>query len=413
MKKFASIVLIALLTLSMCFALVACGCDDGSRSQGQSDNKGTADDAYTIVYVGDSIAEALIGPSPLSERDNYGYFALVGRINNFKYYNHAVSGHKTSGGMIGEDKDGLLEMLNRDDENAVLMKTHLQEADMIHVSVLGNNMLQYNLGLLLLEVADPDFEDNYEAGTSLINALEDGGTMTRTDVDGQTVEFSFPPTYQNICDIVARLRELNPDAQLVFQKVYNPLYEGSSHLKPEVIEELRKDKYIDTKGQFGAAGERIDSIEKIRRVANKLLSQLNGILDRYLAEHNSDEFIILDAQAEFERVTRLGVDENGDLNLSGDSLGRSLIFADWTHPSNFGHAVLAGLTQKMLDTLKLSSPDALANYKEIRVEQIKRLYSPIKGFDKNAAVSSINSATTFFDVTMAYFTAIDGYTPIY
>lgn len=62
-----------------------------------------AEDKYTIVYLGDSIAEALIGPSPLSERDNYGYYAIVGKTNGFNYYNHSVSGHKTSTGIVSGD----------------------------------------------------------------------------------------------------------------------------------------------------------------------------------------------------------------------------------------------------------------------------------------------------------------------
>ncbi len=409
MKRFAGLLLIVLLVGSMAFALVAC-------------DKGGGRD-YTIVYVGDSIAEALIGPSPLGERDNYGYYALLGKINNFKYYNHSVSGHKTSGGMAGTD--GLLEMLCREDENAVLMKTHLQEADMIHISVLGNNMLQYNLGLMILEVADPDFETKYEAGKgadaahkTLINALEEGSmteplvrkSVEKFDADGnaEDVEFAFPPTYRNIGEIVDRLKSLNPDAKIVFQKVYNPFYENSKHLSSVVCNKLAE--IDDTHNRFG--GGKIDTIAKVRRVADYLLLQLNGMLDKYLAEHEG-AFTVLDAQAEFERVTCLDKDENGKVDLSEEGLGRSLIYADWTHPSNFGHAVIAGLTQNLLDSLNLSSPDAVANYKAIRTDQINRMYTGINGFDAKGAIDGINSAKTFFDVSIAYFSAIDGYTPIY
>lgn len=404
--------LAVVLVVSLSFALVACGDDDRSKCRQQQSR-------YTIVYIGDSIAEALIGPSPLGERDNYGYYALVGRVNGFNYYNHSVSGHLTSGGMAGNT--GLLEMLKRDDENAVLMKTHLQEADMIHVSVLGNNMLQYNLGLLMLEVADPEFEQRYEEGTTLINALEDGSldepverdSLDSFESDGspRKVKFAFPPTYQDLCDIVARLRELNPAATIVFQKVYNPFYENCKHLSRAVYNKLAT--ITDEDGQYGEAGLKITTIEQLRRVADKLLGKLNGLLDRYLKEHNGDEFIILDAQAEFERVTQMGLNEYDEVDLSERGLGRSLIYEDWTHPSNFGHAVLAGLTQKLLDELGLSSPDAVANYKAIKKEQIRRMYFMQDDFDAAAALSAINSAETFFDVTMAYFTAINDHTPIY
>ena len=402
-KKIVGILLTVVLVAVLVLSLVACG-----------ENNNTPEPEYTIVYVGDSIAEALIGPSPLGERENYGYHALVGRVNGFKYYNHSVSGHLTSGGMMGDDKDGLLEMLKRDDENAVQMKTHLQEADMIHISILGNNMLQYNLGLLMYEVADPQFEANYAEGTTLINALEDGSRdnpMYRDSLDDEDeeVEFRFPSSYQNICDIVTRLKELNPTAKIVFQKVYNPFFEGSKHLSASARAAIAK---LTDDGRFGAKGEKIQSIEQLRKLADYLLGKLNGMLDRYLAEHNGDEFIIVDAQAEFERVANMGI-KDGKVDLSATSLGASLIYPDWTHPSNFGHAVLAGLTQNMLDELGVSSPNAVANYKAIKKDQINRLYAPVNGFNAALAIRAIDNAETFFDVTMVYFTVIDGYTPVY
>lgn len=400
-KKIVGIMLTVVLVATFAFALVACNNDNS-----------TVEHEYTIVYVGDSIAEALIGPSPLGERDNYGYYALVGRVNGFKYYNHSVSGHLTSGGMIGADKDGLLEMLKRDDENAVQMKTHLQEADMIHVSILGNNLLQYNLGLLMYEVADPQFETKYAEGTTLINALEDGSRdepMIRTSLeDGSEVKFGFPNTRQNISDIVDRLRELNPTAKIVFQNVYNPFFEGSKHLTANARAAIAK---ITDDGRFGAKGTPINTIEQLRKLADYLLTHLNNILDEYLEAHKG-AFTILSAQAEFDRVTRLDV-KDGKVDLSSNGLGASLIYPDWTHPSNFGHAVLAGLTQNLLDEMGISSPDAVANYKAIKKEQINRMYSKVTGFDTAAALNAIDSATTFFDVTMAYFDAIKDKTPLY
>ncbi len=401
-RKFVCILTVVLLIVTAAFALTACD--------------KTETTPYTIVYVGDSIAEALIGPSPLGERDNYGYYALVGRVNNFRYYNHSVSGHKTSTGIVSGE--GLLEVLNREDENATLMKTHLQEADMIHISVLGNNILQYNLGLLMLEVADPQFRQKYEQGTTLINALENGDrvyrdSVERFDADGKPVqvEFDFPSTYQDICDIVDRLKELNPDATIVFQKVYNPFFEGSKHLSATVHRKLAQ---ITDDGRFGAEGQPIATIAQIRKVGDELLGCLNGMLDRYLEEH-PNAFTILDAREAFEEVVVSDKDVDGNVKLGGDSLGRKLIYQDWTHPSNFGHAVIAGLTQDLLDEMGVSSPDAVSNYKKIKKEQINRLYKNAGNgnFPVASAIADIDSAETFFDVTMAYFNAIDGWTPVY
>ena len=409
-KRLTGILLALVLTLATVLGLTAC-------------NKGGEDDRYTIVYLGDSIAEALIGPSPLSERDNYGYYALVGKTNGYKYYNHSVSGHKTSTGIVSND--GLLEMVSKNTEDAVLMKTHIQQADMIHISVLGNNMLQYDLGLLMLEVADPDFEAKYEAGKTaqtaegktLINALEEGSIDTplkrysidKVDDKGnpEEVEFAFPPTYSDIGAIVTKLKELNPTATIVFQKVYNPFFGGSKHLTSAVLAELAT---VTDDGRFGAEGQPINTIAQVRKVADYLLGTLNGMLDRYLEEHPG-AFRILDARAAFEQVAARD-QVNGAMNLSGDSLGRKLIYEDWTHPSNFGHAVIAGMTQDLLNEMQVASPDAVKNYKAIRVDQINRLFKSINGFDATAAINAINGADTYLDVTLAYFEAIEGHTPV-
>lgn len=411
--KRANLILIALVLLcAMCFVFVACNDED----------KPTA--SVNIVYLGDSIAEALIGPSPLGERDNYGYYALVGRTNNFNYYNHSVSGHKTSGGMAGGD--GLLEVLQRETETATLIKTHVEQADIIHISVLGNNVLQYDLGLLMLEVADPEFDAKYERGETLLNAMHNGGLMTRPaikqsqiDAGEDIVEFDFPETYQNICDIVARIKELNADVKIIFQKVYNPVYDGTTLLYAEAREALAQ---ITDDGRFGKEGTPINTTSQLRKVAQVILDKLNGILDEYL-EENPGAFTILDINKAFEDVTNMcKIDRNimnGDvcttveeIDYSASGYGRQLIFNDWTHPSNFGHAIIACATQKLLDDWGMGDSNAVANYKAIRLEQIDRMFSGIQGFDTQRAKNAINSATSYAGVTFAYFDAIRGYTPI-
>lgn len=365
----------------------------------------------TIVYIGDSIAEALIGPSPLGERDNYGYYAVLGKVNNYRYFNHSVSGYKTSGSMTGGS--GLVELLNRDDENATLMKTHLEEADIIDISILGNNILQYNLGLLLLEVADPDFDDKYAAGETLINAMENGETVTRDSVEepGQVVTFAFPETYKNLGEIIDRLRSLNEDATILFQTVYNPFYEGSTHLHQPVMDKLAE--ITDVDGQFGESGATITTVKQYRAVAQKLLDLLNSNLYRYLDEHPG-AFEIIDVNKRFDEITKLDVNEDGEVDLSGDCLGRYLIFDDWTHPSNFGHAVIADVTQEKLVELGFADEEiAIANYKQLRLEQLERLYQGVKGFDYNGARNAVINAATFDEVTLRYFQLIRGYLPKY
>ncbi len=416
-KKIVCTLVVAIMLLSMVFAI--CACDDIS----QGDEKKT-----TIVYLGDSIAEALIGPSPLGERDNYGYYALVGRCNGFNYYNHSVSGHMTSGGFSNDN--GFLGVITNEDENSALVKTHLQQADIIHISVLGNNVLQYDLGLMLLEIADEDwyvgsdgigdvYADNYkftQKDASLFEYLKTGVDISpsfnrgkRPSVwlegeklvvgKGQDVTFKFPPTMSDLDAIVTRLKELNPTAKIIFQTVYNPVYDGTTLLKSAIWEALKR---IDAK---------YESIAEIRKLSQQILDVLNGFLYEYLEEH-PNAFEILDINKAFDDVTAL--DKDGEfVNLSQDSLGRSLLYPDFIHPSNLGHAIIAGATQAMLEDLGYASDGALDAYKSIKIEQIERMYSSIQGFDTRGAKGAINSATTFDGVSFAYFEAIDGYTPIY
>lgn len=404
-----------------------------------------ADGKLNIVFLGDSIAEALIGASPVSERDNYGYYAIVGRTNGYNYYNHSMSGHLTSGNMADKSGEGLLEVISRPTEKATLIRTHIVQADVIHISVLGNNILQYSLGSLMLEMADKlagieagspeswyqscfdreadeetreELKAYYADDKSLFDYLHDGGTLenVRPSIwsgDGETIsfgdrfdgenpytidpKFNFPPTYQNIVDIVAKLRELNPTAKIIFQKVYNPVYEGTT---------------LITKWEYQALAEKgYDTIAKVRELAGHLLGYLNGMLDEYNENHPDSTVYTLDICKAFDDITKSDV-KDGVVDLSATSLGRSLIYQDFTHPSNFGHAVIAEETQKLLEQFGIASNDALAKYKAIKCDQLDRIYSGVQGFDLQSAKDAVNGADTYYATTRAYFDKTDGYVPV-
>lgn len=431
MKKLLTFAVIVAIVALCAFSFAAC-------------DKG-ADKKLNIVFLGDSIAEALIGASPVSERDNYGYYAIVGKTNDFNYYNHSMSGHLTSGNMADKKGEGLLEVISRTTEKATLIRTHIVEADVIHISVLGNNILQYSLASLMLEMADelngikPGSENSwyqacfdretdenlkkqlkqkYADDKSLFEYLHDGGTLEniRPSIwsgDGETInfgdrenganpymvdpKFNFPPTYQNIVDIVAKLRELNPTATIVFQKVYNPVYEGTTLL---------------TKWQFQALADKgYNTIEKVRELAGHLLGFLNGMLDEYNEKNPENKVLTLDIYEAFDEVTKSDV-KDGKVDLSVDGLGRSLIYEDYTHPSNFGHAIIAQKTQELLEQLGIANKNALENYKTIKCDQLDRIYSGVQGFDLQAAKDAVNGAKTYYETTRAYFDKTDGYTPV-
>lgn len=332
MKKYLAIFICLILLFSFCFTLSACNTKQ-----------------LTIVYLGDSIAEAIIGPSPLSERDSYGYFGLVGRRNNYIYYNRAVSGHQST---------QFLSFLKREDNGATMTRSLIKSADIIHVSILGNDLLQRDLGQLIVSVAKEDF--------TLIDTI-------------------LAESRSNFAQIVSTIREYNPNAVLFFQNVYNPVFEGSTIIRSEARAELLTLGYEQN---------------EYRALGDIMLSRLNAVISDYLTEHPG-AFYLLDACAEFDRISK------EDLVR-----GSHLIYNDWVHPSSEGHAVLADLTQRYLEELELAKKStALDNYRDIKIDQLNRLFS--SSVDIKAASKRIKACSSCEEVTKVYFETIAGKTPIY
>ena len=341
-KKIIASVLCVVLLACCAAALAACN------------NDGETAEKTEIVYLGDSIAEGILGASPLGLRHEYAYANVLGRRNDFEYYNHSVSGHLT--------KD-LLALLNNDlgYDGARGLILHVQEADIIHVSILGNDLLQdMSMNDVVLEAAQ--------------------GLYTIIDGIAETA-------YENITGIVARIRELNPDATLIFQNVYNPLSENSTLVDEETRATLKEeyDTYPEDFRQLGAG----------------ILDRLNGVLDRYLAEHPG-AFIIADAQAEFDRIFAEDYER-----------GKDLIYPDYIHPSNEGHAVLADLTQGILEANGLADASAaLAEYKTMRKNVLDNYFDGIVT-DIDGVKAAIDAAADCSAVTEAFFDATRGLTPDY
>ena len=341
-KKIIASVLCVVLLACCAAALAACN------------NDGETAEKTEIVYLGDSIAEGILGASPLGLRHEYAYANVLGRRNDFEYYNHSVSGHLT--------KD-LLALLNNDlgYDGARGLILHVQEADIIHVSILGNDLLQdMSMNDVVLEAAQ--------------------GLYTIIDGIAETA-------YENITGIVARIRELNPDATLIFQNVYNPLSENST--------------LVDEETRATLAAEHDTYPEDFRQLGAGILDRLNGVLDRYLAEHPG-AFIIADAQAEFDRIFAEDYER-----------GKDLIYPDYIHPSNEGHAVLADLTQGILEEQGLANASAaLAEYKTMRKNMLDNYFDGIAA-DIDGVKAAIDAAADCAAVTEAFFDATRGLTPDY
>lgn len=341
-RKFIAAVLVIVM-LACCVAVLAACNDDKAVEKTE------------IVYLGDSIAEGILGASPLGLRHEYAYANVLGRRNDLTYYNHSVSGHLT------KDLRAILENEDLDYDMARGLLLHVSEADIIHVSILGNDLLQsMNMNAVVLEAA----QDKYD----IINGI--AATAS-----------------ENIAVIVDRLKELNPDALIIFQNVYNPLSEKSTLVDAPTRATLSAEYEI-------AEGD-------LRELGSGILDRLNGVLDNYLKDH-PDAFVIADARSEFDRIFEEDYER-----------GKGLIYPDYIHPSNEGHAVLADLTQGILEERGLvDGKKAIAEYKTMRKNVLTNYFAE-SGADIAAATAAIDAAADCAAVTKAFFAATKGFTPAY
>lgn len=288
---------------------------------------------------GDSIAEAVLGASPIGERDGFGYYGLVGRIANFEFHNRSVSGHLT-----GQFYD----YVSAPDDGARMNNTLLKTSDIIAISILGNDLLQNDVSQMVVDYAD--------------------GITTDLDANVAIAKEDFYKAFDYI-------RSINPDAKILVQTVYNPMFVGSAILQQSASDTLHAKGYTDA---------------QIREIGGYMLDALNCVVFSYLAD-NPGSITVIDVRKAFDVIY------NED-----NHRGAELFYNDGVHPSNEGHAVIAGLyLEEMVKLGYLETEDVVRGYKNIRVDQIKRLYDGQDG--ANDAIKDIKKQDTYDGVTNAFF----------
>lgn len=364
-KVIAALLVIALLACCVA-ALAACNKNEGERKT-------------EIVYLGDSIAEGILGASPLGLRHEYAYANVIGRRNDLTYYNHSVSGHLT------KDLRAILENEDLDYDRARGLLLHVSEADIIHISILGNDVLQDRM--------DGAFEtEPVTMHNIILEAAEKEYTSIDRVLNGDTVGgVTTAGSVENIKAIVDALRRLNPDALIIFQSVYNPIMDVDTPLIKQ-----------GTRDALEAAGFEI-TLDSLHRLGDLLIERLNSALDAVLAmDGYADAFVIADGHAAFNAVY-----------AADPSRAKDLIYPDGIHPSNEGHAVLADLTQGILEERGLADKDsALQAYKTMRKDLLTDYFAGTS-VDTSAASAAIDGAADCAAVTEAFFDATRGVTPDY
>ncbi len=382
--KFLKILLCLMLVVCAIFTLSACKDDEPDVVQTPGEQK-------SIVFLGDSIAEAIIGVAPLSEREDYGYYGTIGQRNNFKFYNHSVSGHQTRDMLclltnpetnskyttdynwLADEEKMTLDMVAKD-PGAILTTTHIMQADIIHISIIGNDLLQagefFNTIIL-------------EAATNKPYYAEDNEFFIDRTLKNSVVKFR---------KIMELLRIMNPTADIIIQSVYNPIYPPTPLMGAEVRQSLSKLSPAVSPEEYRAVGDII--IPKMNKV----------IEDYYNANKATDENVhFVDVYKGFKEIAD-----------ADSARGPQLIYSDGIHPSNEGHAVIADLIQeKLVEAGIVSEQPAAQEYKKLRTAQLDKLFSKDnKTFSEYAKVM-INAASSTEEVTELFFRCTRGLTPSY
>ena len=388
MKRTIAILLSLLLLVASATALVACNPDNEQFYWGEGKEVASSDKTE-IVYLGDSIAEGILGASPLPLRHEYAYANVIGRRNDFTYYNHSVSGHLT---------DDMLALISNEEgyDGARGLISHIKTADVLHISILGNDVLQ--------DRDEVKLEGNpYGKYVSMHQVVCDA--MIRNNYDGLNIALYGDAagegrggSYGYVIQIIDRLIELNPDAVIIFQKIYNPIASVDTPLVK-----------ADTRDTLKAAGVK-DDLPSLHELGNNLIGRMNALLQKAVDEFNA-------AGTAEDKWTLTTVDGLAAFNKIYDEKGADaawdLIYPDGIHPSDEGHAVLADLTQAKLEELGLvNSAEALLRYKMMRVNF---LFDEFEGKldNKWEAVAKVMSATSCAEVTDIFFRATEGVTPDY
>lgn len=336
-------VLIAFILAVSCFAMF--GCNKKNPSGNDVSVK------YNFLVLGDSIAEGILGASPLSEKNDYTYSGILGKINNFNYNNRGISGYQTGQMLRYISKDG--------DDSAYTPITLIKNAGIISISMSGNDYIFSDLNALLFE------------------AIEGGSTLR---------EKVLTRVRTNVPLIIARLKELNPDATIMWQTLYNPIFWDSPLLMDTTYETLKDVYDIDE--------------DALHEWGDFLLDELNKVLFDYL-EENPDSIVIPDVNAKFKAIYELD-----HANI------RRLIYKDGIHPSNYGHSVIASAIQEKIEECGFHGKNTLASYKKLSSERLERLYSNTS-VNLSEVKGVINGAKSMDEVNEAYFRPTFGVIPDY
>ncbi|MBQ7653216.1 MAG: hypothetical protein IJS93_02475 [Clostridia bacterium] len=394
MKRLFLILSIA--TLVLCLTLCAACAQIPSNDKSGEDQ--TIDYSNKkIVFLGDSIAEGIIGVSPEEERVNNAYYGILGQINGFEYENRAISGQQS-----GE----MLQFISTEESDANMPISHIKTADIICISITGNDLLWHNFPCMLYEIVAKELlGENFVNDERVKSCYLYNKYSTIDDINGElytlkpgdglkTFEMVKTRAKRNITAILAKLREYNPNAKIFLQNTYDPVDDESEIIAVDLVEALTA---LDDSYNFQTE----ESVAIYRALGYDILGSMSTILSSFASDEKNIYFV--DVAKRFDEVYKADQEK-----------GKALIFVDGVHPSNQGHAMIARIYQERFIEMGLAEGvKSLEKYKNIRISQFERMYKDEyvqKGGSAEKFISGVKSATSMEKVDDFYFKEIENLT---
>lgn len=231
-----------------------------------------SDGALKYVVLGDSIG---YGAGVLNS-DEACFGKIVADTAGFEFKNDAVNGYRTSDLIAHLDKENIA--------------SDVAQADIISISIGGNDFLRGDMGSLIEEASNGDF--------SRFDEIAD--------------EF-----YVNFCTIIEKIKSLNPDAVILVQTLYNPGAESIRDVYQQGADRLNAGyrKYLaENKGAY-----------ELLEVADAFVGHGEYVAADYI--HPSAEGNVVIARIVLEKPCSLGLTDKTEPVVNNEGIDQSEIFS--------------------------------------------------------------------------------------
>lgn len=174
----------------------------------------------TYVALGDSISTGY----GLEDRESDSFVSKIAKEYNLNLTNLSEDGMNTT---------IMLNLLNSNDENSIAYKEAIKNADLITVSIGGNDLFQPLMNIMKQALnlnSDATSEEVQEAIKNNSNALVNICTQLQNSETSEILKNQLEIFSTKFPQIVNTIKALNPNAKIMIQTIYNPLNDSNKFM---------------------------------------------------------------------------------------------------------------------------------------------------------------------------------------